>query len=303
MYIKINMIHIMDRIRKETGDLKPLIDSIREHGLINPITVMDNMDGYVLIAGYRRLHAMKALGEHDIVATVLDPMDADEQLKMEIDENEVRKNFTIRERLAYADKIKVIEQAKSRKRMSEHARDGHDRKQGWLNGDTPEAQDTPVKKQRTDDIVAERAGFSSRHQYERAAYVADHRPELLDQIDTGEKSISSAYAEVKAEQESITSEKPKVAIPTVGYFINCDGKRQFGHIGGAMDPDRGRQFTIGEISSRIAAYQRDLRSLMMSYENYSNAEGDEEVSKMLDEFIESVPQIFGEHYVGRHKDL
>lgn len=111
MYIKIKMIQVMDRIRKETGDLKPLIDSIREHGLINPITVMDTREGYVLIAGYRRLQAVKALGEHDIVATVLDPKDADEQLKMEIDENEVRKDFTIREKLAYADKIKVIEQA------------------------------------------------------------------------------------------------------------------------------------------------------------------------------------------------
>ena len=84
MYIKIKMIQVMDRIRKETGDLKPLIDSIREHGLINPITVMHTLEGYVLIAGYRRLQAVKALGEHDIVATVLDPKDADEQLKMEI---------------------------------------------------------------------------------------------------------------------------------------------------------------------------------------------------------------------------
>lgn len=104
MYIKIKMIQVMDRIRKETGDLKPLIDSIREHGLINPITVMHTLEGYVLIAGYRRLQAVKALGEHDIVATVLDPKDADEQLKMEIDENEVRKDFTIREKLAYAEK-------------------------------------------------------------------------------------------------------------------------------------------------------------------------------------------------------
>ena len=303
MYIKIKMIQVMDRIRKETGDLKPLIDSIREHGLINPITVMHTLEGYVLIAGYRRLQAVKALGEHDIVATVLDPKDADEQLKMEIDENEVRKDFTIREKLAYAEKIKVIEQAKSRQRMSDHARDGHDRKQACPNGDTPEVQDQPVKKQRTDDIVAQRAGFTSRQQYERASYVADHSPDLLDQIDTGEKSISGAYAEAKAGQKEASQKEPKIELSSVGYFINEDGKRQYGHIATPMDPERGRQFAIGEISRRVAAIQRDLNSLKLSYENYSSAEGDAEVSQMLDELIESVPSIFGEHYVGKHKDL
>ena len=224
MYIKINKIQVVERIRTETGDLKPLIDSIREHGLINPITVMETMEGFALIAGYRRLQAVKALGEHDIWANILEPMDADEQLKMEIDENEVRKDFTIREKLAYADKIKVIEQAKSHKRMSEHARDGHDRKQACPNGDTPEAQEAPVKKQRTDDIVAERAGFSSRQQYERASYIADHCPDLLDQIDTGEKSISGAYAEAKAEQKEADAKELKTKVTSVDYFINSEGK-------------------------------------------------------------------------------
>lgn len=128
MYIKIKTIQVMDRIRKEAGDLKPLIDSIRENGLINPITVMETIEGFALIAGYRWMQAVKALGEHDIWANILDPIDTDKQLKKEIDKNEVRKDFTIRERLAYADKIKVIEQAKSCKRMSDHARVCHDRK-------------------------------------------------------------------------------------------------------------------------------------------------------------------------------
>lgn len=307
MYIKIKIIKVMDRIRKETGDLKPLIDSIREHGLINPITVMDTAEGYVLIAGYRRLQAVKALGEHDIWATVLDAMDADKQLKMEIDENEVRKSFTVRERLAYAEKVKVIERAKSRQRMSEHARDGHEKKQACPNGDTPEAQEAPVKKQRTDDIVADRAGFSSRQQYERAAYVADHCPDMLDQIDSGEKTISGAYNEIKAAQAEAeskpTQKKAKVGLSSVGYFINSEGNRQYGHIASPMDPERGRSFAIGEIADRIEAYKRDLTSLTKFYEEFSNAEGDEEVSRMLDELIECIPKTFGDHYVGKHRDL
>ena len=87
MKIKINEIHVAERIRKECGDLKPLADSIREHGLLNPITVMPGPDHYLLIAGYRRLQAVKSLGWHEVDATFVSPMEADEQLRIEMEEN------------------------------------------------------------------------------------------------------------------------------------------------------------------------------------------------------------------------
>jgi ParB family chromosome partitioning protein len=47
------------RHRKDLGDLQSLMDSISEHGLLQPITV--TQDG-LLICGARRLAAIKALG-------------------------------------------------------------------------------------------------------------------------------------------------------------------------------------------------------------------------------------------------
>jgi len=300
MNININTIQVMERIRKETGDLKPLIDSIREHGLINPITVMENGDGYVLIAGYRRLQAVKALGNHEISATVLNPMDADKQLKMEIDENEARKSFTIQERLAYADKIKVVEQAKARQRMSEHARDGHARKQGCLNWDTPEGQDKPDKKQRTDDIVAQRAGFSSRQQYERAAYVADASPELLDQIDAGEKSISGAYSEAKQRRLALRQAREEMQSYGMGMVENSSGGKMFGHTGRPITDESGWRYLVDGFAQNCNHYLYSCQNTMGMFMQFGDAESDCALSELLDSMIEQAIAMLGDHYSGKY---
>ena len=58
--IPIHEIRIAERIRRDNGSLDDLALDIQEHGLLNPITVMEQADGgYVLIAGLRRLKAME----------------------------------------------------------------------------------------------------------------------------------------------------------------------------------------------------------------------------------------------------
>ena len=51
--------------------LQELADSIREHGVISPITLKQNEDGtYMIIAGERRYRAAKMAGLYDIPAYV-----------------------------------------------------------------------------------------------------------------------------------------------------------------------------------------------------------------------------------------
>ncbi|KIM10235.1 MAG: hypothetical protein KU37_11300 [Sulfuricurvum sp. PC08-66] len=51
--------------------LKELAHSIREHGLLQPIVVTREMDGYILVAGERRLRASKIADLTHIKATIL----------------------------------------------------------------------------------------------------------------------------------------------------------------------------------------------------------------------------------------
>jgi hypothetical protein len=128
-------------------------------------------------------------------------MQAEEMLEIEIAENEQRLNFTTAERLEYAEKIKAIEQAKARERMSLHARDGYkNENQGMLVRAYPD-------KGNARSAIAKRTGFSSGCQYERALTVADKRPDLLPKIDSGETTIFGAYKEAigkNAREEDIT---------------------------------------------------------------------------------------------------
>ena len=96
MLIAIKDIKIKKRVRKDLGDLENLKDSLRTYGLLNPITLNSR---YELIAGERRLTAATQLGWTNIQANIVDNLTEVEQLEMEIEENNQRKEFTDQELL------------------------------------------------------------------------------------------------------------------------------------------------------------------------------------------------------------
>ncbi|MBO7324751.1 MAG: ParB N-terminal domain-containing protein, partial [Bacteroidales bacterium] len=55
---------------RDVKDIDELVASINAHGLINPITVTEEKDGYRLIAGFRRFAAMKQLGAKEIPCVI-----------------------------------------------------------------------------------------------------------------------------------------------------------------------------------------------------------------------------------------
>jgi ParB family chromosome partitioning protein len=91
MQIPIEEITIRRRVRQDLGDLTKLMESLRAHGLINPILVNGNRE---LIAGHRRLEAAKRLGWQYIEATVSDIDSEAELLEKELDENIHRRNLS-----------------------------------------------------------------------------------------------------------------------------------------------------------------------------------------------------------------
>lgn len=97
MLVPVKDIKIRKRVRQDLGDLTNLKDSMKIYGLMNPITINRN---YELIAGERRLQAAKALGWTNINANIIDNISEVEQLEMELEENNQRKEFTEDELMA-----------------------------------------------------------------------------------------------------------------------------------------------------------------------------------------------------------
>ena len=91
MRLLIEDIKIKKRIRKDLGDLTSLIDSLRNHGLMNPVVITKNNE---LIAGHRRIESAKVLGWKSIDVMVLDKISELEKLELEIEENVTRKDFS-----------------------------------------------------------------------------------------------------------------------------------------------------------------------------------------------------------------
>ena len=91
MQMPIDQIRIKKRVRKNLGSLQPLMDSLQEQGLLNPIVVNTKNE---LIAGQRRLESAKRLGWQSIAVTVVDRTGEADKLAMEIDENLYRLDLT-----------------------------------------------------------------------------------------------------------------------------------------------------------------------------------------------------------------
>ena len=198
--LPISSIQVAERIRKDNGGLDELAGDIREHGLINPITVMEQTEGgYVLIAGLRRLKAMELLGAKEIRATVMTALEAAEMLMLEIAENEQRKEFTVSEKLAFAEKLKAVEAEKAKQRQIRKSSNF------VVANRPPQTKHAETGKAR--DIVAQKAGFTSTTQMRRAQAVSESRPDLMEQVDKGEKSISGAYSDMQ--RGTTGGEKPK----------------------------------------------------------------------------------------------
>jgi ParB family chromosome partitioning protein len=97
MKVLIQDIIINDRVRTDIGDLKPLMESLRDHGQLNPVTLSRENE---LIAGHRRTLAARELGWKYIEASIVDKSTEADKLQLELEENVHRKDFSPEELLA-----------------------------------------------------------------------------------------------------------------------------------------------------------------------------------------------------------
>lgn len=80
------------RIRMDDSALATLEASIREHGVIQPVLVIEVVDGYQLVAGERRVRAARAAGLERIPAVIRQLADRD-QLELALVENLQREDL------------------------------------------------------------------------------------------------------------------------------------------------------------------------------------------------------------------
>lgn len=106
--LEVSKIISVKNIRNEHDkDIAELADSINRQGLINPITVMSVSGGkYRVIAGHRRLEAVKRLGLPHIECQVLESMSEKDIVLTQLAENVQRKNMSAQELVDVFEELK-----------------------------------------------------------------------------------------------------------------------------------------------------------------------------------------------------
>lgn len=201
--IKLTHVKVGTRHRKDMGDIRELADSIQKIGLLQPIGVTRKSE---LVFGHRRLQAAKLLKWDEIPCVVVDLQSI---VSGEYAENEIRKAFTISERVAIAKAIEEEEKPKAKERQQVHAGTAPG-KPKTLREKSPEVisqpTSTPSKSQpkpapspppqspaRPRAEAAKQSGLGSDHTYRQAAKVIDKgSPELVQAMDKGTVSINAA---------------------------------------------------------------------------------------------------------------
>jgi len=108
MQVKISDIKIGERFRKEYTDIQSLADSIQKVGLLHPPVVDKHMN---LIAGGRRLEALKLLGQETCTVTQLDTDNELGRRQAELIENIERQNLTWQEEVALKKEIDNLQKS------------------------------------------------------------------------------------------------------------------------------------------------------------------------------------------------
>lgn len=107
--IAIKKIKAKDNVREDISktSIEGLVQSIKEQGMLQPILVKINKDGYDLIAGFRRLAAAKAL-KLESVPCVIEDIDEKDRKQVQLVENIQREDLNpVDEAIALSDLLKT----------------------------------------------------------------------------------------------------------------------------------------------------------------------------------------------------
>jgi N6-adenosine-specific RNA methylase IME4/ParB-like chromosome segregation protein Spo0J len=206
--VDVERITAANSVRKDLGDIEKLAASIQELGLLHPVVITA---GGVLKAGKRRLEACKRLGHKAIYANIDEAVEnAVDLLKVQRDENSLRKELLPSEAVALARAFEEEE----KKAAAQRAEEG--RKRGGLirQGSMVEIFHEPDGG-KTRDRLASICGMSGRTLEKAKAIVeaAEQEPEkyssFLEEMDRTER-VDGVYKmlEKRKQAEAIAKEAP-----------------------------------------------------------------------------------------------
>ena len=187
--------------------LNDMVESIGEHGVLNPVIVQKAEDGYEMLAGHNRWNAAKIVGLSEIPAIVKENLSEEEAYVYVIETNLMQRSFTD---LLPSEKAAVLAERYDKVLYQRH-REEIVKELKELEGDSKGGHDVHHSKNR--DGLGEEYGLSGRS-VARLLRVNELIPELKEKLDAGELNL------VAAVQLSYATEEVQKVVAEIGKPVN-----------------------------------------------------------------------------------
>ncbi len=185
---------------RDDEEMLTMIESVKEYGILTPVIVRPDEDGYEIISGHRRVHAAELAGIKE-VPTIVKNIDRDASIIMMVDSNLQRENVLPSEKAkAYKMKMEAIKHQGVQNKLT----CGHD-------GHKSEGEKS------RDKISDEESGRT----VQRYIHLNDLEPELLKLVDDKKLAITSAV-----ELSYLSRDDQRILIDTIDSEQNIPSLSQ-----------------------------------------------------------------------------
>lgn len=224
--------------------LEDMVESIREHGVLNPVIVQKTEDGYEMLAGHNRWNASKIIGIKEIPAIVKEGLTEEEAYVYVIETNLMQRSFTdllpSEKAAVLAERYEKIScQGKRNDIIEEIAR---------LNGvEVPDTCGHDVHKSKSRDAIGEDYGMTGRNiaRYMRLNQTTEQIKEMVD---------AGTMAMMTAVELSYLSEEEQKQVCTVldecGVKIKNVQAVELHNATGSLTADKVKDILVGETKEK-----------------------------------------------------
>lgn len=256
--------------------LDDMVESIKEHGVLNPVIVQKVADKYEMLAGHNRWNAAKIAGVSEIPAIVKDGLSEEEAYVYVIETNLMQRSFTD---LLPSEKAAVLAE-RYEKVMCQGKRNDILEEIARLNG--MDASDTcghDVHKSKNRDSVGEDYGMTGRNiaRYMRLNQTTEQIKEMVD---------AGTMAMVTAVELSYLSEEEQKQVCTVldehGGKINNAQAVELHKEAGSLTADKVKDILVGSTKEKPVS---DAKMFAQIKKKYFKGKSTDEIMGVLEQAL------------------
>lgn len=258
--------------------LADMVESIKEHGVLNPVIVQKVADKYEMLAGHNRWNAAKIAGVSEIPAIVKEGLSEEEAYVYVIETNLMQRSFTD---LLPSEKAAVLAE-RYEKVMCQGKRNDILEEIASLNG--VDASDTcghDVHKSKNRDSIGEDYGMTGRNiaRYMRLNQTIEQIKEMVD---------AGTMAMVTAVELSYLLEEEQKQVCTVldehGVKIKNAQAVELHNAAGSLTEDMVKSILVGVVKEKPVS---DAKMFTQIKKKYFKGKSTEEVMEVLEQALTS----------------